>query len=201
MVNFVWIFWGCGIIEDMTTLQIILQIIPLALLLVATFQKEKWKMMFWSTVTNAFYAVMYFSFGRIATAAICIVAGIRTLTYMIFAIKKLKPNWIVLVVFEAAFIAAAIITWQDALDLMPLFALISVCYGTWQDNQLILRISYIINHALVAIYQLIIMAYITMFGEIVLLISTIVCLIYYCILKKERPLLSYIIPNKKKDTK
>lgn len=185
----------------MTTLQIILQIIPLVLLLVATFQKDKWKMMLWSTITNIFYAVMYFSFGRITTACICIVAGIRTLTYMIFALKKLKPNWIVLVVFELAFIAAAIITWQDMFDLMPLFALISVCYGTWQDNQLILRISYIINHALCAIYQFFISAYITMSGEIILLIGTIVCLIYYCILKKERPLFSYIIPNKKKDAK
>lgn len=185
----------------MTTLQIILQIFPLILLLIGTFQKEKWKMMLWSTLTNAFYVAMYFAFGRIATACICIVAALRTITYMIFAIKKIKPNWIVLIVFELAFIVATILTWQDALDLLPLFALLAACYGTWQDNQLILRISYIFNHTFTIIYQILIAAYITMCGEIILFISTIVCLIYYCILKKERPLMSYILPKKKKKEK
>ena len=85
------IFGGCGIIENMTTLQIILQIIPLVLLLVATFQKDKWKMMLWSTITNIFYAVMYFSFGRITTACICIVAGIRT-PQSIDSLKEIMPD-------------------------------------------------------------------------------------------------------------
>ena len=88
----------------MTTTQIVLQIIPLILQILAIFQKEKWNMLLIFTISNLIFVAVYFAYSRTATACICIVAAIRTITYMIFSLKKIKPNWIILIIFELAFI-------------------------------------------------------------------------------------------------
>ena len=164
---------------------------------IGIFQKQKWKMMLWYTISNILTAIMYLAFSRYATMAICFVAAIRTIVYMVYAIKKLKPNWIWLIIFESVFILTTVFTWQDALDLMPLFAMLLAGYGSWQDNQLVLRICYILNNSLYVAYKLIISAYISMSISIICLISTIFCLFYYCVFKKQTPVLEIIFKKRK----
>ena len=180
-------------------MQILFQILTVITTLLAIFQKDKWKMMFFYTISNILNVLMYFSFGRIATGFICLVAAIRTFVYMFYSYNKKKPRIFWLIIFEITFIIATILTWQDALDLMPLFAMLAIGYGSWQDNQMILRISYIINKTLYIIYKTIIGAYIATSVEIINLISTTFCLIYYCILKKDTPVLQIIFKKKAKE--
>lgn len=180
----------------METIQIIFQVLSAFILIVAIFQKEKWKMMLVYTIFNILSVIMFFSFGRTASACISIVASVRTFIYMFYSYKQIKPNLIWLIVFESAFIATTILTWQDALDLMPLFALLASGYGSWQDNQIVLRISYIINGALYVIYKTIIGAYISMSVEAIDLICTIISFVYYCVLKKQTPILQAMFKRK-----
>lgn len=177
-------------------MQLLFQILSAILSILAISQKDKWKMMLIYTINNVCNMAMYFTFGRIATVFISFVATLRTFIYMFYSYKKKKPNIIWLIIFEMLFIVSAILTWQDALDLMPLFAMLSVGYGSWQDNQTILRISYIINMTLYTIYKTIIGAYISMSVEALNLICTIICFIYYCILKKDTPILKAIFKKK-----
>ena len=83
---------------------------------------------------------------------------------------------------------------------MPLIAMLVAGYGSWQDNQTVLRVSYIINGVLYVIYQIIISAYIVMTFEAVSLIGAIFSLIYYSILKKETPVLKAIFKKREKET-
>lgn len=177
-------------------MQLLFQILTAILSVLAIVQKDKWKMMLIYTINNMCNMAMYFAFGRITTVFICLVATIRTFVYMFYSYKKKKTNVIWLIIFEMLFIISAILTWQDALDLMPLLAMLSVGYGSWQDNQTILRISYIINMTLYIIYKAIIGAYISMSVEAIDLICTIICFIYYCILKKNTPILQAIFKKK-----
>lgn len=183
----------------MTPTQTVFQVLSAVLSVLAIFQKQKWKMMLIYTIDNVIIALTYLAFGRIASMTICFVAAIRTAIFMIYSLKKIKPNFVWLIIFESAFIVSTILTWQDALDLMPLFALLAAGYGSWQDKQLVLRISYITNYLLYVVYQSIIGAYISMTVSIVSLVCTITCLIYYCILKKETPILELIFKKKKKE--
>ena len=171
----------------MTLTQIIFQALTAVLSILAVFQKHKWKMMMIYTINNIITALTYLAFGRIASMTICFVAALRTAIFMIYSLKRIKPNIVWLIIFETAFVVSTILTWQDALDLMPLFALLAVGYGSWQDRQLVLRIS-----------QSIIGAYISMSVSLVTLISTIICLVYYCILKKETPILELVFKKKNK---
>ena len=177
-------------------MQIAFQIITLLLSITARLQKKKWAMMLIFTINNAFCVAMYFAFGRITAASLCIVAAIRTAVYMFFTLKNKKPNWMVLTIFEIGFILSAIFTWQDSLDWLPLIALLTVGYVSWQENTVILRIGYIINPVLYIIYKSIIGAYIALISEVIGLLASIVALIYYNVCKKEKPILSYFVPKK-----
>ncbi len=178
-------------------MQIAFQVVTTVFSLVASLQKKKWAMMLFLTLNNAFCVTMYFVFGRMTTAALCTVAAIRTIVYMIFALKNKKPNWMVLVIFEIGFVLASVYTWQDPLDWLPLMALMVSGYTSWQDNTFILRLGYIINPSLYIVYKAIIGAYIAIIPEAFLLIGNFIALIYYNICKKEKPILSYFVPQKK----
>ena len=181
----------------MNTLQIIFQICVAIATVLAILQKEKWKMMLCYIINNIFVMAMYFTFGQITPACIAIVALIRTIVFMIYALKKIKPNVVWLIVFESAFVATTIFTWSNPLDLMPMFALLVAGYGSWQDNDTILRSSYIVNKILYVIYDFIIGAYIAMAVEAVNFVYTIISLIYYSILKKQTPILKLIFKRNK----
>lgn len=181
----------------METIQIICQVLSAILTVLAVLQKEKWKMMLIYTINCLISIAMYFSFGRFTSSYIYIVAATRTFVYMIYAYKNLKPNVAWLIFIEVAFTTITVLTWQDALDLLPLFAMLVVGYGSWQDNHLILRISYLINQSLYVIYKAIITAYISMSVDAINLTCTIICIVYYCILKKETPILKLIFKRNK----
>lgn len=181
----------------MEAVQIIFQILTVIISVIAILQKQKWKMMLYYTIDNILSVIMYFSFNRITTAIICIVATIRTFIFMFYSLKKLKPNIIWLIIFETGFVVTTILTWQDALDLLPLVAILSSGYGSWQDNPVILRVSYIINNGSYVIYSAVIGAYISMVFKIITFLSSVFCFIYYCLLKKETPILDVIFKRKK----
>ncbi len=181
----------------MDTLQIVFQVLTVITTVLAICQRDKWKIMLFYTFENVICVAMYFAFNRTAAAMICVVATFRTIIYMIYSLKNLKPNLVWLFLFGVAYITVAVITWQDMLDILPLIAMLSVNFGSWQDKQLTLRIFYIIDHIAYITYKFIIGAYIAMGVEIFCLIVTTIALVYYCILKKEKPLLDYIFRRKR----
>lgn len=173
-------------------MQIAIQILVVFLEFLASLQKKKSTILTFYTIDNIALVIMYLLFKRFTTACICVIAVIRTIVYLIFAIKNIKPNVFVLLAFEVAFVITVIITWQDALDLLPMFASMTTCYASWQDKTSILRIGFIINPTLYIIYKIIIRAYISIIPEAILLITNLCALIYYNILKKETPILQVI---------
>ena len=181
----------------MEILRIIFEIASAVVLVLAIFQKEKWKMMLMYIVDNLLLCAMFLAFGRYSTAIISVVGALRMLVFMIYALKNIKPNFIWLIVFESLFVVLTIVTWQDALDLMPMFALMASCLGSWQDNQSVLRLLFALNGVLYVVYEAIIGAYITLTVEIINLICTIFSFVYYCILKKETPIMQAIFKRKK----
>lgn len=174
----------------------VFETIAMTLSIFGSLQKKKWAMMSLYTLTNIFYAIMYFAYGRVASAVLCIIGAIRTAVFMVYSIKNIRPNWMVLVFFEISFVLAAIFTWQDATDWMPLIAWTVTCYASWQDNTVILRAGYIINSVLYIAYNTLIGAYIASIPEFLGVITNTVAIVYYNICKKEKPILSYFVPKR-----
>ena len=180
-------------------MEIAIQVVVVILEMLASMQKKKSSILIFYTIDNATLAFMFFLFNRYTTALICILSLVRTIIFMIFNIKGKKPNLFVLIAFEFAYLLTTIISWQDALDILPMLGSMAACYGSWQDETSVLRICYIINPTLYTIYKIIIKTYISIIPEVLLLISNLVTLIYYNILKKEKPILEYLNFKRKKN--
>ena len=182
-------------------MEIAIQIADILTVVIAGLQKHKPLAQLFYLINNIVLTIMFFIFGRYSTALICIVAMIRSLVFYVFSIKKIKPNIFVLILFEVAYITITIVTWHDALDLLPLCGTLVSTYTSWQDRVSIMRIGYIINPIFYIIYKLIIGAYISLITEALLLIANLFSLIYYDMLKKEKPILSYFKFYKKDKVK
>ena len=170
-------------------MQIAIQIFVVFMEVLAGLQKKKSSILICYTIDNIALVLMYLLFKRFATACICVIAVIRTIVFLVFSIKNIKPNIFVLILFEIAFVITVIITWQDVFDLLPMFASMTTCFASWQDKTSILRIGFIINPLLYTIYKIIIKAYISIIPELMLLTTNLVSLIYYNVLKNEKPIL------------
>lgn len=160
-------------------MQILFQVIVIILGIIAVFQREKWSMMLVYTINNVFTALMYFSFFRIASGVISIIGAIRTFIFMLFAVKNIKPNIHVLVIFEFSFLFSTIFTWKDALDLLPMFAVMIAGFASWQNNEFFIRLGYLAKVILFIAYQVFIGAYIAIFAQAIVFVSTFISIIYY----------------------
>ena len=179
-------------------MEIAIQIADVVTVVIAGLQKKKSLSLIFYLINNIVLASLFFIFGRVSAGLICIIAIIRSIVFLLFSVKKLKPNIFVLIAFEIAYLTSTILTWQDALDLIPMFGTMISCYTSWQDNTAIMRIGYIINPIFYISYKLIIGAYISIITEVILLLSNLISLIYYNILKKETPIFALLKRNKNK---
>ena len=173
-------------------LQITLQVVALLFVLVGFLQKKKWLVLLLCSLGSFTYVGMYLIYGRIAGASICFVSAAKCITYMFFSIKNIKPNIFVFAFFEIAYIVGTALTWQDALDLLPLVAMLQEGYTTWQDNKWIFRIGYMISPILFLIYKAIISAWISMAGEALMFVIALFSFVYYCIMNKQQSILEKI---------
>ena len=154
----------------------------------------------WFTIVYIVSALVYLAFDRISAMCITLAVVAQTATYMVFALKNLKPNVYVLIFFEVCFILSSILTWQDAWDILPLIAIVSSVYGEWQNRQFILRSVLILEGICYLTYCAVITAYISLGIEIVNLMCAIFAFVYYCILKKEKPIFEWLFKIKQEDT-
>ena len=173
-------------------MQIVFQVLIIIISGLTYLQKEKWKMMVFVTINNLVCILMYISFSRYSAMALSIIAFVRTSLYAFYAFKNLKPNIYVLIGIEIGFLVAGITLWQDWLDIIPLIAMLEIGYASWQDNIIIFRVGYLINATLYVTYNIIIGAYIASVSPMLTFVTNGVSLIYYNLLKKEKPLVNIL---------
>ena len=177
-------------------MQIISQILPVVLELIASLQKKKWLMMFFYMVQSLSYVVMYIVFGKFSAMVLSIIATVILFVYFIFDLKKLKPNVYFLITFEIAYIIGSAVTMETALDILPLLALLIFGYCGWQTNSIILKGGYVLGSIINIIYMLIIGAYIALIVDVVCFAGNLFSLIFYNLLKKDKG--SFNLLKKKK---
>jgi len=104
------------------------------------FQSKQTVMLFFSI----YFILMLLTYAlknEYACAGLVVVGLARTLTYYAYAKKKLKPNVLVVVLFEALFIAVSLAMWDGWATMIVLVNFMIVTYTAWQDNMTIFRIS------------------------------------------------------------
>lgn len=180
---------------------IVSQILPVILELVASLQKKKTLMMLFYTIQSVTYVIMYIVFRETSAMVLSVVASVILFCYFIFELKNVKANFICLIIFEIAYILGWLLSFENALSLLPLFALLIFCYSGWQSNTLILRIGYVLGSILNIIYMLIIGAYIAVIVDVTCFAGNLFGLIFYNLLKKDENSFKFFKKNKCFDDK
>lgn len=142
--------------------------------LMSLFQREKYKMMIWLSLTNITMGVVYALIGNYLAALLVGGALFRTVLYFFYNVRNKKPNTIVPVMFSIYYIVISIVMWNSWLNLMMLLNVLLVTYISWQNNPTILRIGYIGSALLLLPFDICWGAYTVAASEVVLLIEALV---------------------------
>ena len=139
------IFW---IIQALGFVTIILTILSF-------FQKEKWKMMLFLTLTNATMIATYILADSLLGGLLVAGALVRTIVYFYFSRNNKKPDAIVMIMFEIYYIVISIVMWNNSvIDLFMIINLIVVTYTSWQNDVKTLRFGYIFSSLLLIPYDI-----------------------------------------------
>lgn len=154
--------------------------------LASFFFKNKFLILSCFLVTNLLMLTQYILRGQMLEIAIVAVAIVKSVVFMIYAKKQLKPNLLVIVVFEVAMLVCGIITWSNWFSILFLIASMLNTYASWQDNLLLMRILYIVSAGLMITNYICTGLYANIVAKAGTIISAIVGIIMYDILKKKK---------------
>lgn len=150
------------------------------------FFKNKFLILTCFLVTNILMLIQYILQNRILEIAIVGVAIAKTVVFMIYAKKQLKPNLIVIVVFEALMLVCGILTWSDWFSILFLLASMLNTYASWQDNMFIMRLLYIVSALLMITNYVCTGLYANILAKVGTIVSAICGIVIYDILKKKK---------------
>ena len=132
----------------------ILGIITLILFVISMQQRKKESFLLLQAAGTVLFIIQYIMTGRITGAAIFIIAAIRGLVFFYCKKKALKPSLIVLIIFQAAVLIAAYLTWQNILSILPLISSSVRTWGTWQDDMKWVRRTGALAQSLMIVYNI-----------------------------------------------
>ena len=150
------------------------------------FFKKKFLTLICFLITNLLMLTQYLLQGRVLEIAIVAVAIIKTVVFMIYTKKQIKPSVTVIIIFEVAMLVCGIITWSDWFSVLFLIASMLNTYASWQDNMLVMRILYIVSAALMITNYICTGLYANIFAKAGTIVSALCGIIIYDILKRKK---------------
>ena len=149
------------------------------LTLLSFIQKEKWKMMLCLAATNACMIAVYILSGSLLGGLLVAGALVRTVVYFFYNKANMRPEPIIMILFEIYYVVISIIFWNNLIDLFMIINIALVTYTSWQKDVRVLRFGYIASSLLLIPYDILLGAYTTAASEVIMLVSVIYALIKY----------------------
>ena len=168
------------------------------LTLLSFIQKEKWKMMLCLAATNACMIAVYILSGSLLGGLLVAGALVRTVVYFFYNKANMRPEPIIMILFEIYYVVISIIFWNNLIDLFMIINIALVTYTSWQKDVRVLRFGYIASSLLLIPYDILLGAYTTAASEVIMLVSVIYALIKYAKVTKnfEKVAQRYFTANK-----
>lgn len=129
--------------------------------------KKKATIMLFSMIYNILTLTSYLLLGKYLGSILVGVLTLKSLVYYLFALKKLKPNTFVLILFEVSILCLSIVLWDTWVDIFMLTNSIINTYFTWQDNVIYLKISVVVCACLLILYDVLVGAYVYVLSEVI----------------------------------
>lgn len=147
--------------------------------------KEKIKILKLQNIANIFYAIQYVCLGAFSALGMNLLSLVRGLIFINNEKKQKANSNLLIIIFSIITIIIGIITYNSWYSLIPIVNTLGYSYSTWQKNTTVIRVIFLIAAILWIIYNLLVGAYIPMIGNIIEVISAIIAIVKFDILKNK----------------
>lgn len=147
---------------------------------------KKIKILRLQNIANLFYAIQYAVLSAFSAMGMNVLSLVRGIIFINYEKRKKQNSNVIIIIFSVITILIGIITYDSWYSLIPIINTLAYSYSTWQKNTKIIRIIFFVAAILWIIYNFIVKAYIPMIGNVLEVISAIVAIIKFDILKKKK---------------
>lgn len=156
-----------------------LGIIEILICIACFFFKKKQHMLICLLIYNLILFLQYILQSYLTESLLIIIDIIRSVVFFIFAIKNLKPNLFVIILFEILAVGCCFATWQNWFSVFVLAASMISTYSYWQKNMLIIRILSIVASILLILNYVFTGLYTTIIAETITFMASFISIIVY----------------------
>lgn len=161
----------------------IVGVFAFSLYLASYWQKDRRKLLTFSIIECVLFAVQYFLLGSMTGAVINLVGIVRSTSFMYKGKNKFLNSYIMPAIIHALYFLNAIFTWEGIITIVPTVASFLKCHTLWQNNTKTIRRNGIPIQIMWLIYGIYLNSYVSIFFQIVLIISIAVAIVRLDILK------------------
>lgn len=148
--------------------------------------KTKKKILVFHLVSSILYALQYLLLNAFSAVITNSVGAIRCYIFYLYEKKEREIPKNIFWIFMLIILVLGAFTYNNIYSLIPIFTSVLSLYSVWQDNLKVFRIIVIISSISWIFYNFIVGAYIGIIGNIFQLVSTIIAIVRFHILKKEK---------------
>ena len=141
--------------------------------------KKKWQMNLCVFSFNFLLIIQFLLEKHYTECYLMIIDVVKTVLFIIFDVKKWKPNLAVIIFFEIAMVVSNVITWERWYSIFLLLSSMILTFAYWQTNIVVIRFSSIIASILLIINYSFVGLYSTIIAEIISLTSASISLFVY----------------------
>lgn len=147
---------------------------------VGILQKDKYSILMCQIVANSIYALEYFFLNVIAAGLMNLSSVFRCIIFFSYEKKNKKVPLSILLIFIIIILIIGIFTtYNNLLNFIPVIITVIYAYTLWQNNMLVTRLSFIITAIIWIYYNYSVGAYISIFGNILEIISGIISILKF----------------------
>ena len=141
--------------------------------------KKKWKMQLCVFSYNVILIIQFLLQKHYTEFLLVIVDTIKTTLFLVFDLKKWKPNLAIIIFFEIVMVACCIFSWENWYSIFLLLSTMILTFAYWQTSVVVIRIATIISSIFLIINYSFTGLYSTIIAEVIAIISVCVSFIVY----------------------
>lgn len=140
-------------------------------------QKTKSKILVCQLISSLLYASQYFLLEAFSAVVTNMIDALKSIVFSTYEKKKKKIPIYILIVYIAIMLISGIFTINSIFSVVPIVGAILYSYAAWQDNLKLFRIINIFVVLMFIVYNIYVGAYVSFFGNVFQLISSVVAII------------------------
>lgn len=167
-------------------MNIVAQVIGLFAILSYTIspqQKNKKRVLIFNLISSILYSLQYLLLNAFSAVITNTVGAVKNYIFYLYEKNKKDVPKNLFWIFMLIILALGMFTYNNIYSLIPILTSVLSLYAVWQNNLKVFRVIVIISSISWIIYNLIVGAYIGIIGNIFQLVSAIIAIVRFDILK------------------